>query len=124
MGEGGDGCQEFHPRGKSLQKMCTRLKDLWDFLGIYGIYEIFGGFLGFFGIYGIFWDLWNFLGFMGFFWDLWDLFGIYGIFLGFFRKVYEIFLSDLPLANPHIQQSLETIFNRSNWFRAFLVTSS
>jgi len=27
---------------------------------------------------------------MGFFWDLWD-------FLRYFRKVYEIFLSDLPL---------------------------
>jgi len=44
----------------------------------------FAGFLlGFcFGIYGIFWDFF-----------FWDFFGI------FFRKLYEIYLSDLPLAN-------------------------
>jgi len=52
------------------------------FCGIYGISLRFllRFFRIFFGIYGIF------LGFMGFF------------VLGFFRKVYEIFLSDLPLA--------------------------
>ena len=44
----------------------------------------------FFGIYRIFWD----------FWDFFEIYGIYLGFMGyfgvFFRKVYEIFWSDLP----------------------------
>ena len=46
---------------------------------------------------------------MGFFWDLWDLwdflgiYGIYEIFFGIYQKVYEIFLSDLPLGVYKIQ---------------------
>jgi len=48
---------------------------VWDF---FEIYEIFLEFMGYFGIYRIF-------------------LAIYGIFLGCFRKVYEILLSDLPL---------------------------
>jgi len=94
----------------------------WRFMGLLGFFEIYGiflrfflrfmGFVRFFKIYKIFLDFFEVYEiFYGIFFGNYGIFGIYGIYgilgiyeicLRFFQKVYEIFLSDLPLDTAEI----------------------
>ena len=72
---------------KSVWKISGTFKDFQDFLGVFEIFrnffEMFGIFLGIFEFFGIF------IIFLG----------VFEIFDGIFGKMYEDFLSDLPLVN-------------------------